>query len=223
VEVGLNFIAQDALQYPTGAWDNRGQIPLATPIIDNADFQVGGPFNATSGAALQQTMLYPQWGGMGDMNTSFTVQDNFAPWNGMNGMVYDTPFVPYPEGLNSAFDWNGANASNNMLMLSPTISNTVAPVANAVQQVIVPTSQIAGAPVTQVAASRFQCNHCQKTFRRDADRVRHENSVHFSLPGVLLCSVAGCPKSQGAGYRRQDKLTEHMWKKHAALGYTKRV
>jgi hypothetical protein len=67
------------------------------------------------------------------------------------------------------------------------------------------------------------CNYptCVQTFKRDADRSRHEQSVHFKNPGLHLCPIAGCPKSYGKGYSRPDKVTEHLWKKHANLGFTK--
>jgi hypothetical protein len=62
---------------------------------------------------------------------------------------------------------------------------------------------------------------CNKTFKRDADRSRHEYSVHFKNSGLHLCPIVGCPKSYGKGYSRPDKITEHLWKKHANLGFTK--
>jgi hypothetical protein len=50
-----------------------------------------------------------------------------------------------------------------------------------------------------------------------APAAAHVNFIrHF-------CHVQGCPKSNGAGYKRKDKLTEHLWKKHADLGFVKRV
>jgi hypothetical protein len=69
----------------------------------------------------------------------------------------------------------------------------------------------------------FLCNYptCRQTFKRDADRSRHEQSVHFKSPGLHLCPIAGCPKSYGKGYSRLDKVTEHLWRKHANLGFTK--
>jgi hypothetical protein len=64
---------------------------------------------------------------------------------------------------------------------------------------------------------------CTKTFRRASDRVRHQNTVHSARQGRYLCQVPGCPMSHGAGYSRADKVTEHLWKKHADMGYTKRA
>ncbi|KAF8847875.1 hypothetical protein BDZ45DRAFT_698829 [Acephala macrosclerotiorum] len=77
-------------------------------------------------------------------------------------------------------------------------------------------------PVPVIAS--FACNAgCQATFRRDSDRIRHESSVHGINAVLHFCHVQGCPKSNGAGYKRKDKLTEHLWKKHANLGFVKRV
>jgi len=66
---------------------------------------------------------------------------------------------------------------------------------------------------------------CSATFKREPDRLRHEAAVHGinQLLQLYLCPVNGCSKSQGSGYTRKDKLTEHLWKKHGNLGYTKRV
>jgi hypothetical protein len=67
------------------------------------------------------------------------------------------------------------------------------------------------------------CNYptCNKAFKRDADRSRHEYSVHYKSSGLRLCPITGCPKSYRKGYSRSDKVTEHLWKKHANLGFTK--
>lgn len=75
------------------------------------------------------------------------------------------------------------------------------------------------------AIGLFDCTQpgCQSSFRRDGDRIRHEASKHGVNGTLHVCQVAGCPKSQGVGYKRKDKLTEHMWKKHADLGFVKRV
>jgi len=71
--------------------------------------------------------------------------------------------------------------------------------------------------------ARHQCTHspCTKTFKRDYERIRHEASVHRINRRRHLCPITGCSKSHGKGYTRSDKVTEHLWKKHANLGYTK--
>lgn len=68
-----------------------------------------------------------------------------------------------------------------------------------------------------------QCTQpgCPATFKRHYERSRHEATAHGVNQGVHLCPVAGCAKSQGVGYSRADKVKEHLWKKHAGLGYTK--
>lgn len=86
-----------------------------------------------------------------------------------------------------------------------------------------PSVNIEQVPGELSALTRIPCTHltCTKTFKRDADRIRHESSLHTANLGFHLCPVVGCVKSQGAGYCRADKVTEHLWKKHADLGYTK--
>lgn len=64
---------------------------------------------------------------------------------------------------------------------------------------------------------------CFATFKRDPDRIRHEAAVHGINKATYLCHVVGCNKSQGVGYTRKDKLTEHLWKKHGNLGFVKRT
>ena len=64
---------------------------------------------------------------------------------------------------------------------------------------------------------------CFATFKRDPDRIRHEAAVHGINKATYLCHVVGYNKSQGVGYTRKDKLTEHLWKKHGNLGYVKRT
>lgn len=63
---------------------------------------------------------------------------------------------------------------------------------------------------------------CPMTFKRKHEQVRHEASVHGINQGIHSCQIVGCP-SYGRGFSRKDKLTEHLWKKHGNLGYTKRV
>ncbi|KAN0098768.1 hypothetical protein V8E51_014431 [Hyaloscypha variabilis] len=71
----------------------------------------------------------------------------------------------------------------------------------------------------------LQCTQpsCLEAFSRDADRIRHEAAIHGTNHGLHLCPIIGCVKAQGRGYSRADKVTEHLWKKHADLGYVKRV
>ncbi len=72
-----------------------------------------------------------------------------------------------------------------------------------------------------VPTPRFQCTMCTRPFRRDFERTRHEASVHGINRRLHLCPVPGCPKSHGNGFSRTNKVTEHLWRKHANLGYTR--
>ncbi|CZT12615.1 uncharacterized protein RCO7_04009 [Rhynchosporium graminicola] len=72
-------------------------------------------------------------------------------------------------------------------------------------------------------SGHFSCTQCMTTFKRDSDRIRHESSIHGTNRLLIICHIQGCNKSQGWGYTRQDKLVEHLWKKHANLGYLKRT
>ena len=74
------------------------------------------------------------------------------------------------------------------------------------------------------AVPSFVCSWyhlCQASFKRDGDRIRQEASVHIGTR--FFCHVQGCPKSYGNGYKRMDRLTKHLWKDHADLGFRKRV
>jgi hypothetical protein len=86
---------------------------------------------------------------------------------------------------------------------------------------------MAAGPGVLAANTRIPCSilGCPVAFSRDSDRIRHEASAHGLNQALRLhlCPILTCPKSQGAGYTRKDKLTEHMWKKHGDLGYVKRV
>jgi hypothetical protein len=79
------------------------------------------------------------------------------------------------------------------------------------------------APSVSTGISAHSCTQlgCPAIFKRPYERSRHEATAHGINQTVHLCPVLGCPKSQGTGYSRADKVKEHLWKKHANLGYTK--
>lgn len=122
--------------------------------------------------------------------------------------------------------------SSGQLMMNPTsypaAPSTLNPLLfpgylNAQGQVTSQVQATDSAPAVAQATTASTCTQagCRATFSRDTDRIRHEASVHSG--GRHFCHVQGCPKNHGAGYRRRDKLTEHLWKKHANLGHFKRV
>ena len=73
----------------------------------------------------------------------------------------------------------------------------------------------------QQAGTGFRCTSCNRSFGRNTDRIRHETALHGVNQRQYLCQVPRCIKGQDGGYSRADKLKEHMWKKHANLGYVK--
>ena len=83
------------------------------------------------------------------------------------------------------------------------------------------TSALAPSPAHDPTTGRILCPYCMVTFRYSRDQIRHAATAHGIKRGLHRCNVVGCPKSQGTGYSRADKLTEHMWKKHGDLGYRK--
>jgi hypothetical protein len=92
--------------------------------------------------------------------------------------------------------------------------------APSIPETVSATSSV-NAPTQVQPLTRFQCGHCSQSFKRDYDRGRHERSIHSSAYGRFVCPIAECPRSQGAGYCRADKVKEHLWKKHRDLGYAK--
>ncbi len=83
-------------------------------------------------------------------------------------------------------------------------------------------------PVQQLDArsSTYACanGNCNKVSKRKSDLDRHRKTVHGMNHIKFFFQVSGCPKGRGLGerYNRDDKLTEHLWKKLAIWG-TRRV
>lgn len=84
-----------------------------------------------------------------------------------------------------------------------------------------PAPGAATSPALNSRQNHYLFPGCNKVSKRVSDRKRHEDSVHLSVPGTFLCTITGCPNSRGKGCKRADKFTEHLWKKHTNLGYTK--
>ncbi|KAE8447271.1 hypothetical protein EG329_010965 [Mollisiaceae sp. DMI_Dod_QoI] len=108
---------------------------------------------------------------------------------------------------------------NNMLAMSTTGFNSQ--VAAAAPGGAVASNATVAAPTapTSTLAHIHRCTFgsCNKSFKRNSCRHRHEQQTHRNAQAIYTCMVAGC----SARYKRADKLTEHMWKKHADLGHRK--
>jgi hypothetical protein len=93
----------------------------------------------------------------------------------------------------------------------------------AISSMQAPVNQASTAQGPRRAVGPSSCNRCNRTFTKPSDLERHIVSIHQAVQGRFLCPIGGCVKSQGVGHTRQDKVTEHLWKKHGNLGYAKRV
>lgn len=135
----------------------------------------------------------------------------------------NSSMVNYAYG-ESSWDPNGFNAQPSFM--SQSTATFPAPVNN------IPTSGLnnlssftqatttyiapANTPAQAVGVHRCSVNGCNKRFNRNGCRRRHEET-HRNTRVLHVCTITGCT----ARYKRADKLTEHMWKKHADLGYVK--
>ena len=103
----------------------------------------------------------------------------------------------------------------------PNLTNTTLVAQGPQVQVQQAASQAQSASTAPTTTTTI-CAHCNRIFKRRSDLARHITNVHGVNQALHLCPVVRCPRSQGAGYSRADKLKEHLWKKHAALGHVKR-
>jgi len=161
----------------------------------------------------------------GPQDSSFDFQPNALPGS-----------IPSVEVSNGSLNNNAENlwfqqpvsfgmihaAQNNFGYLpSPALFDPAAPQDFIAQGPAAPVDpQALGIPVVPSAHPCTQIG-CPATFRRPYERARHETAVHGINRVLHHCPIVGCPRSQGTGYSRADKVKEHLWKKHADLGYTK--
>ncbi|KUJ17698.1 uncharacterized protein LY89DRAFT_59801 [Mollisia scopiformis] len=98
--------------------------------------------------------------------------------------------------------------------LQSDISMATTSMASVIQPALPPLSQ-------NRANDRILCGQagCSVSFKRMADRTRHLQHRHSRTR--CFCPITGCAKSHGTGFSRPDKVTEHLWKAHANLGFTK--
>jgi hypothetical protein len=158
------------------------------------------------------------------VNNDTAFEDFGQAYQCMQSSAGDMQFIPPVDNISSIADPNqtfhGMQAPIQDMHAGPLLNNYAAfgdqeQASQSAQALPVPVANQAVIPCTQQG--------CIVTFKRDTDRIRHEATVHHINQVLHLCQVLGCPKGQGRGYSRADKLTEHMWKKHGNLGYVKRV
>ncbi|KAH6680898.1 hypothetical protein B0J14DRAFT_558233 [Halenospora varia] len=173
---------------------------------------------------------------------AFNALNGIYPSNEGHGFATDSPVkaqavtdISYP-GLNqfdflSTFQANNTATAGNQYGLTVLNSgqsqimagdnNFQAPTmaVNNVFPTVTP-SQLGGQRMA--LPGRFACTLCPKTYKLDKDCKRHEKKHRLAVTPIL-CQIPGCAKGQGIGYTRKDKLTEHMWKAHRDVGFTKRV
>lgn len=176
------------------------------PITDNT---LGSSFNAQGlGMDYNDTEWQPSFLPHHDrttecqaisMDTGFSINDSSPP---------KVSIVTQPPHLAASFLPNPTNAT--LAAQGPQIQ--IQQAASQVQ------SALTAAPTTTAT-----CAHCNKTLTRASGLARHLSSVHGINQARFHCPIAGCCRNRRAGYSRADKVTEHLWKKHAALGYVKRA
>lgn len=191
------FASEHGQQHPT---------MTGLPATDSStDFRFQEPFMAGPMSMAQQPVSYPsQQTGMVDLQSEMPYMADFDPLAGVSS------------------HWPGILATDNNMMYAPFVAHSGPVQVIPFPAPVVPFVQSNPASIIHTTTARFSCTYCMQTFARDQDRIRHEDSKHLN-PGAHVCPIVGCPKNLGQGFSRADKLTEHMWKKHAALGYTKRV
>jgi hypothetical protein len=186
---------------------------------DNDMDHVHGPdgFNGFLGLALREATM----GASHEATSVQTVQPNsFTPF------LMATNSLQQPETGNVLINDQAAYAQAPYPLPSTQVtSSQYIGLQGHSTQVVQPTQHAATASTAPSMPAPIPCSQmgCAVTFKRDSDRIRHEGSVHSPNRRVHLYSVLGCSTSQGAGYTRRDKLVEHLWKKHANLGFVKRT
>ncbi|TVY65725.1 hypothetical protein LSUE1_G009107 [Lachnellula suecica] len=159
----------------------------------------------------------------------FPISHNFNP--GFTPVVPAAPmtqsfsgFFPSSVDVNACMDFTptvslapATGYTSNSIDFNP-IADLDAPasvsIAPASEQVLTPSIGVA----TPILCTQ---GNCTASFKRTYERVRHEATAHGINQGLHLCPIQGCNKNQGAGYSRADKVKEHLWKKHAHLGFTR--
>lgn len=99
--------------------------------------------------------------------------------------------------------------------ISPPGRATVAPAAFRIES--------PNRPNQKQSIPRHRCPQttCSLVFGRKSELERHFRTVHCGRFSYA-CNVNGCENNKGRGYSRVDKLREHLWRRHADLGFSRR-
>ncbi|TVY38972.1 hypothetical protein LOCC1_G006389 [Lachnellula occidentalis] len=212
LNVGDDSYGSLTSQYPAFASGHNVPVPtcaFATNVPTTAGVQMGFPFDQSITFNHPRSSLYCP-----------------LPWNAMGVMMPDALPIANPEAPgNHPSQRDAMDFSDTMLADFPVVPSFGSVNDNIAAHPPIPAAPPAAPPLAAppLPITRIPCTFCTHTFVRDSDRIRHENSKHLNIPGAHLCPVPRCSKSHGRGFSRADKLTEHLWKKHAGLGYAKRV
>lgn len=187
----------------TNSWVNSNLKPVVTdPTFDFVDaptvFECDNPSPDSTFDFVNTPMAF-EFGTTGHVLPGGDLFEQFPIGN-------PTPVLSYNQATNNIFGFPAIPAST----VAPNAPLPVAP------SVTVPLGQ-----TRTPNGTRFACSFRNNTYKRDKDRKRHEKEKHLAN-GPHFCQVHGCSNATH-GYARKDKLTEHLWKAHADLGFTKRV
>jgi len=162
------------------------------------------------------------WGNM----DAFTIGSNIV--NGVHEPSNMPSSLPngFSASLPQVLDFLAMNMEDDPPMnyvQEPSIASWHANIGSPSKGINEPVTEIGALTKLEMPTSRIPCGQlgCTETFSRPSDRIRHFDTVHHASHSPHLCPVAGCTKNRGRGYSRADKLTEHLWRKHADLGYKK--
>ena len=228
--VSFFFTVADNVIGLTGSLEDHQERPTSASQLEGWEYQSQGDTNLINGVAPERKHFD---------NVSLSLSQ-LQLWS-VDSLLYNNDIngnVLYNHDLNH-FDGSMVGAVQDCINFDPTLSllnNNAAP-SSASTGFYNPTPQLdepiqsdflpsASQAPQQDPTGAIMCTQtpCSVTFKRDADRIRHDRAVHKVNQQTLhLCAVPGCPKGQGAGYSRADKVTEHMWKKHGNLGFVKRT
>jgi hypothetical protein len=206
-----------------------GFSPLGFDTAGPSSFQSDGSQEAWDKPAAQNDFAT---GFSWDQSMNETLfNPTFRPLHLDDGFV-DNDFemsMPWSPDTIMVGDFQGDVGSNVVASSNPWLDGNVSfgPALSSLSMNEFNLSPTASTSAPAVAAStpntRIPCTNptCTRTFKRHFERIRHEASVHRTNRQRYLCPITGCSKSHGKGYTRSDKVTEHLWKKHANLGYMK--